>query len=223
LNVDNQTSTAGGAFLTDPFVEPLKQLAVSVAFYIKVASTSVAETHRMVLQVTSSTSIASPSAVDTSLCVLAPAIAAQLDSILDGVRNEIIEDGMTNAISTKLPELVANHYRSVLPAIATLTDGKRTSAAVVAELLKELGRLRDGASHFDRRWILEHALSSRNPAARDGAGAGLAWLRDPAASAAIRAAADVEDIPQLKADLEAVFRLLVDGNDDGVAPQDHEA
>src|SRR5438067_2376576 len=154
---------------------------------------------------------------------LAPEVKAQLDSILDGVRNEIVEDGITNTITTKLPELVANHYRSVLPSIAALVDGRGASAAVTAELLKEVGRLRDAASHLPRRWLLEHALFSPNPAARDGAGAGLAWLKDPTAGASVRAAAERESIPQLKADLEEVFRLLTVSNDDVVAPQNNEA
>ena len=160
---------------------------------------------------------------DTSMNALDPQISVQLDSILERVRHEIVENGMTNTLTTELPRLVANHYRSVLPAIAALTDGSRTSAAVTAELLKEVGRVRDAISHFDRRWLLEHALSSPNPAARDGAGVGLAWLRDPRAAESLRAAVAREAIPQLKADLEEVIRILAGPNDNAVAPQDNEA
>ena len=150
---------------------------------------------------------------DTSMRALDPQISAQLDSILGRVRDEIVEDGMTNTITMELPRLVASHYRSVLPAIAALTDGTRTSAAVTAELLKEVGRVRDAISHFDRRWLLEHALSSPNPAARDGAGVGLSWLQDPRAAESLRAAVAKEAIPQLKADLEEVLRILVGPNE----------
>ena len=216
--MEHQTSTAAPNLPTHRAVEPLRQLATSVALYLKVASASVAETHRKFLPVTSATTSSVLSAADTSMEHLAPEVKARLDSILDRVRNEIVEDGITNTITTKLPELVANHYRSVLPTIAALVDGRLTSAAVAAELLKEVGRLRHAASHVDRRWLLEHALWSPNPAARDGAGAGLAWLQDSTAGASVRAAAERESVPQLKADLEEVFRLLTVSNDDGVAP-----
>ncbi len=217
----DQTSTAVDNLRWDS-AEPPQQLAASVAFVIKIASASVAETHRRFLPVSSSTSPAIVAAADTSLRELAPETKAQLDSILEGVREELIEDGIANTITRKLPQLVANHYRSVLPAIAALVDGSRTSSAVTAEILKEVGRLRDATSHFERRWLLEHALWSRNPAARDGAGAGLAWLQDPAAAERVRAAAERETLPQLRADLEEVFRLLAATDEHGVAPQDHE-
>ena len=221
--LENQASTATGLLPTDPVGE-LKQLAASVALWITVASASVAKTtQRTVLELTSSTSATVLAAADTSLRTLAPEIRARLDSILEEVRNEIVEDGMNNTITAMLPQLVANHYRSVLPAIAALTDGHRTSAAVTAELLKEVGRLRDAASHFERRWLLEHALSSPNPAARDGASVGLAWLRDPAAAPSVRAAVENERVPQIRTDLEEVLRLLSQPNDDGAASKNHEA
>lgn len=218
----DQTSTALGA-PTDAIVEPLKQLAASVAFVLKVATARVADTQRMMVQVTSSTASAVFAEADTSLRALAPEAKARLDSMLEHVRHDIIEDGMRNAITKDLPQLVASHYQSVLPAIAALTNGNRTSAAVTAELLKEVGRLRDAASHLDRRWLLQHALLSANPAARDGAGLGLAWLDDPEAAMSVRAAAERELIPQLKVDLEQVFRLLVASHDNGVAAENHEA
>jgi len=203
--------------------EPLRQLAASVAFVLKVATTSVAETHRNFLPITSSTSSTALATADTSMRALDPETKAQLDSILERVRQEIVEDGMTNTITMELPRLVANHYRSVLPAIAALTDGSRTSAAVTAELLKEVGRVRDAISHFDRRWLLEDALSSPNPAARDGAAVGLSWLQDPRAAESVRVAAEREAIPQLKTDLEEVLRLLAGSNNNAVAAQDYEA
>ncbi len=196
-----------GAVLDDLWAG-VAEIAANGALYLKVATGSVAETHRHVLTVTSSTQPFALSMVGTSLTEPDVKIQAQLDSILERVRHEIVEDGMTNTVTTRLPELVANHYRSVLPLIAALADGRRTSAAVTAELLKEVGRLRDARSHSDRRWLLLHALSSSNPAARDGAGVGLAWLKDPSVATSVRDAAERESIPQLKVDLEEVFRLL---------------
>jgi hypothetical protein len=203
----DQTSTSA-THLSTKVVEPLKQLAASVAFYVEVATASVAETHRSFLNLTSSTSPSGFAEADTSLRALAPEVQARLNSILKDVSDEIIEAGMNNTITLKLPELVAQHYRSVLPAIAALANGNHVSAAVTAELLKEVGKVHDAMSHFDRRWLLEHSLWSPNPAARDGAGVGLAWLQDAAAAPSLRAAAAKETIPQLKNDLEEVLRLL---------------
>lgn len=218
----DQSSTNPDNLLQPDAFEPLRQLAASVALVIKVASTSVAETHRTFLPLSASTSSAVVASAETSPREVAPEVRAQLDLILQSVRDEIIEAGISNTITKKLPTLVAGHYRSVLPAIAALIDSHRASAAVVAEILKEVGRLRDAASHFERRWLLEHALWSNNPAARDGAGAGLAWLEDPAAAERVRAAAERETLPQLKADLEEVFRLLAAANDNGAAPENHQ-
>jgi hypothetical protein len=219
-----QTSTSSENL--EPSAQPvdvLKQLAATVAFVLKAASASVAETHRSFLSVSSSTGSAVIASAETAPREVSPEMRAQLDSILEGVRHDIIEDGISNTVSERLPSLVAEHYRSVLPVLATVIDNQRTSAAVVAEILKEVGRIRDAASHSERRWLLEHALWSGNPAARDGAGAGLAWLRDPATVERVRAAAERETIPQLKSDLEEVFRLLSAASDHGAAAKDNEA
>ncbi len=220
--MSNHTSTAPENLSPEGISDPLKRLTASVAFVLQVATASLAETRRTFLHLTSSTSLAALSTADTSFHSLTPEVQARLDSILEGVRYQIVEDGMANMISDRLPELVANPYPSVLPAIAALITGNRTSSSVTAELLKEVGRVRDAASHSDRRWLLEHALSSLNPAARDGASVGLAWRGDAAPAPSVRAAIGSEHIPQLKADLEEVLRLLTQPNTNGAAPQDHK-
>src|SRR5437764_485244 len=97
--------------------EGLRQLAAATAFYVRAISVGVAETHDQFLRanLTAATTPPVVSEAETSMGTLQAEVKIQLDAMLRAVQDEIVEDGVSNAITRKLPELVADHYLSVLP------------------------------------------------------------------------------------------------------------
>jgi len=138
-----------------------------------------------------------------------PAARFALDVLFDSARDAIIEDGMFNVISRSLPGIVLRYTTSVLPQIASAIENERISAPVAAEILKELGKLREPGTHSGRRWLLERALNSPSPITRDGASLGLARLKDRQALPSLLKAMDTETDPQARRDLQLVVDELL--------------
>lgn len=151
----------------------------------------------------------------TELRELTPEMQARLEAMLDAARHSIIEDGMSNPINERVPGLVAKDFSAVVPALLAAIDTERATPIVAAEVLKELGRLRNVTSHATRRWVLERALLSPWPFTRDGAGLGLASLGDPGAIPSLRRAVEREPNPRLRADLQMVIDELAEIVTDG--------
>jgi hypothetical protein len=137
-----------------------------------------------------------------------PEIQARLDAMLSAARGDIIEDGESNAVTERLEELFLRDFRAVVPALAAVIESGRTLPIIAAEILKELGRMRDAASHGDRRWLLVRALSLPSPFIKDGAGLGLARLADPTALRYLHRAIETEADAQTRADLQLVVDEL---------------
>jgi HEAT repeat protein len=146
----------------------------------------------------------------TRLRRVTPEVQARLGLMLDLARREIIEDGKSNAITERLAEFFVKDFNAVIPALAALIANSRTAPVIAAEVLKELGRIRNAASHEGRRWILEHALKAPSPFVRDGAGLGLARLADPVALRCLRKAMEEEPNAQTRADLQLVVDELAE-------------
>src|SRR5581483_7118110 len=119
---------------------------------------------------------------------LSPELKARLDAMLDSAREAMIEDGMFNPIAHGLPALASDDFSAIVPALLSAIEGQRVPAIVGAEILKELGGLRNLPASSLQRWLLERALHSSRPFTRDGAGLGLARLADPRAIDAVRRA-----------------------------------
>jgi hypothetical protein len=149
-----------------------------------------------------------------------PEIKAKLDYVLSAANDDLIEDGMRNAVTQRLPELVVKHFDTVIPALISVLETGRTTGAIAAEVLKELGRVRNTASHAMRRWALERALRSPSPIIRDGAGLGLARLSDPDSLPYLRRAIEHEHDPQARADLRLVLDELSEAIENGIPSAD---
>jgi len=130
--------------------------------------------------------------------------------MLEAARRDIIEDGMRNAITDQLPELFLRDFNAIIPGLKALIDNERTPPIVAAELLKELGQIRDATSHNSRRWLLASALNMASPFVRDGAALGLARLADPAAIDYLRSAIAKEPNAEIRADLQLVVDELAE-------------
>jgi len=168
-------------------------------------------THSMTLAIESS----------TELNEMRPEVRAQFEAILDSARHDVIEDGMPNSINERLPDLLIRHFGTVIPALVAMIEKGLASPIVAAEALKELGRVRDAVSHASRLGALERALASPSPMTRDGAGLGLARLKDPSAIPYLRDSITREPHAELKADLQLVINELL-GLSDGAAAKKHQ-
>lgn len=208
---EETTSTAPKISFTDerlPERSWLKRSAAVFAFQVVSAATlgaqrcflceNTAETQVMEIRAESSTQERRPD-VET---------LARLDAMLSAARRDIIEDGRDNAVTEQLPDLFTKDFNAVVPALMAVIESGRALPIVSAELLKELGRIRDAASHNSRRWLLEWALNGASPFIRDGAALGLARLADPAAINALRRAVNSELNTQTRADLQLVLDEL---------------
>lgn len=154
----------------------------------------------------------------TQIREMMPVVRAQLDFVLASAREELIEDGMCNSVNQRLPSLIGTHFDTVIPALVAVIEAGRTTGSVAAEVLKELGRVRNEASRPLRRFALERALTSSSPTIRDGAGLGLARLSDPDTIPSLGRAIERERDPQTRADLQLVLDEISEAAENGIPP-----
>jgi len=197
----------------------VRSLACGV-FLLKLATATTRGGLHCFLAETAATQIAAgmPAESSTGLRELAPELKAKLETMLDLARNAIIEDGMYNPVNERLPDLVARDFEAVIAALWSVIAAERTTPIIAAEVLKELGGLRNATSHARRRWVLERALRSPWPFTRDGAGLGLARLGDPNAIPALRRAAENEPSAEIRSGLHLVIDELAEMVTDGTPP-----
>jgi len=194
-----------------PLFLPLAQSAL----FLRLVVAGTVGVNRCIRDLSAPIGHSSGALVASSTQIIVAAVEAKLDALLQAAREEDIEDGMQNSVSQHLPALVAGHADRVIPALVSMIEAGRTPPIVAAEALKELGHLRNGASHAKRRWVLEWALGSRSPVTRDGAGLGLARLGDPHSLRYLARAVENEVDPQLRADLQLVVDELVEATQIG--------
>lgn len=201
----------------------LKSLVAPAAFILNLASASTMGARRCFVEPSAATEISGGILVasSTQLREVTPGIRARLEALLDAARDEVIEDGMRNVVNERLPGFVVKHPTTVIPALLAVIESGRATPIVAAEVLKELGRLRNADSHRSRRWVLERALSSKSPITRDGAGLGLARLADPCSLPYLRRAVESELDSQTKADLQLVINELLEATDGAPAADHH--
>lgn len=154
----------------------------------------------------------------TQLPIPAPDVVARLNSILGAATRESLEDGMRNAITERLPDLIAVDASTAIPALISVIESGRPSPVVIAEVLKELGNLGAIGQRPEVLWILERALTLDSHYARDAAGLGLARFADASAIPYIQRAVARERNAELRADLQLVLDELTEAKSHGAPP-----
>jgi hypothetical protein len=192
----------------------------NVAFLLRLGAASTYGVERCFLDDTTATHVMTGAFAESSTQIRETAsdVRAMLDAILNAAQRDIIEDGMPNTIKNQLPGLIAKHFDVAIPTLVSLIDSERIAPIISAEILKELGRLRNLAPRADLRWILEHALTLPSPYIRDGAGLGLARLADPATIPYLREIVEKELNPEVRADLQLVVDEIADTVTDDATP-----
>jgi hypothetical protein len=200
-----------------------RQIATTAVLAWRLAAASTEGARRCFVEISAATDYAhgtSAQSSSTAIQTMAPELHRRLDSMLKSASEESLDDGMENSITRSLPDLVSRQFDGIVPALIAVLESRRTSPVVAAEILKELGRLRDAASHGARLWILEYALRSTSPITRDGAGLGLARLGDPDALPFVQRAIDEEGVHETRSDLLLVAEELTHLLDHGAAASD---
>jgi HEAT repeat protein len=195
-----------------------KKSLAAVVFVSKLAAASTAGAVRCFRQESGATQHFASALAESSteLAELTPETRAKLEAMLQAACQDIIEDGMRNAVTERLPDLLAKDPNPVIRALQSAIETSRTTPIIGSEVLKELGRFSGYmASHTLRRWVLERALLSPSAYIRDGAGLGLARLRDPGVLPSLRRAVENTPDPQARADLQLVIDELSEMVADG--------
>jgi hypothetical protein len=223
----NQESTVDTSIALpgeQPHNEPvLGNVFATVVFVLRLVAASTHGVRQCLLEQSSATQIAAGAFAESSTQIreMTPEIKVKLDAILDAARRDTIEDGMHNTISLRLPGIVAADYKAVVPALMSVIESRGTTPVIAAEVLKELGRIRNSASHASRLWVLERALNQPSPYIRDGAGLGLSMLADARAIPYLCRAVENEPNPQTRADLQLVIDELNEMMTDGAPFESH--
>jgi hypothetical protein len=192
-------------------LRPIRHLAGAV-FVLKLIAAGTSAFQRCLLEESAGTQIVAGALAESSteLRELNPDTRVVFEAMLETARHELIEDGMRNVVTEQFANLLSKDLNTIIPALVSVIETGRTTPVVAAEVLKELGRVRNPASRAARRWVLEHALSLSSAFIRDGAGIGLAWLSDPASIPQLRRAIESEPDPQTRADLQLVVDELAE-------------
>jgi len=208
-------------------VNPVRRSIANAALFLKLGAAMSEGVERCFLNDTVATHYMTGAFAESSteFREVSPDVRATLAAIVSTARREIIEDGMRNAITERLPGVVAKHLDVAIPALVSLIESDRIPPIVVAEILKELGRLRDVVPRPNLRWILERALRLPSAFIRDGAGLGLAQLADPATLPYLRQAVENEPNPDIRSGLQLVVDEIAEtmANDGTAAATDQQA
>jgi hypothetical protein len=200
----------------------IRSLATSAAFIIRLASASTSGGRQCFIEESAETQTTTGSLAESStkFRAMTPEIEANLHALWDAAAEDVFDDGMQNSVTERLPNLVVRDFRTVIPAVVSVIETGRTAPIVAAEVLKELGRITNAASHASRRWALERALMLSSPIARDAAGLGLARMGDPASLPYLQSAIARERNSQMRADLQLVIDELSEKITDGATSED---
>lgn len=212
---DSSTLTVPEIDSPDVRNETSRLLSTAILWHLVSAATEGAR--RCFLEPTSATSLTAPAAdSSTASPEVSEEFRADLQRLVKAAREQPIEDGMSNPVTKRLQTILARHRSAMVPALVGVLESRQTPPIVAAELLKELGRIRDRVSHPHRLWVLAYALRAASPLTRDGAGLGLARLGDRDALTYLRAAIQREPLDEIREDLRLVADELAALDDDGV-------
>lgn len=196
----------------DPAVEEQAKRASKAAAWVLVTRLAAATNQGLRRSFVEDTS-------ETAFTMRAVASSSQVAEVAEEIRTELrlmffaalrdhIEDGLPNAITKRLPELLNRDFNATVTGLTAALESGAVSESLAAEALKELGQVRNDAFRHYHRWALERALSLGSSMTRDGAGLGLARLGDPAAIPYLLKAIDAEPNLETRADLQLVVDQL---------------
>jgi len=135
-------------------------------------------------------------------------ISAAVTKLLAIAKEEKFQDGIESNLSSGLTALIRQSPADAVEIIAEVARSNIVSSLIRCEILYTLGRIESPSTKGQRFALLVELLQDKSPVIRDAAGTSLAYLDDPRAIPHLEKAIQVEVVPSLRADLEAVRAQL---------------
>lgn len=135
-------------------------------------------------------------------------IQTELARIFSEATEEMFEDGFESRFSKQLVTMISAYGDMVMNQIIQLAEDRRIPPTILAETLRWLGHMGDGASFVRRRWLLEWSLRHPSVVVRDGAILGLSFLEDPRTIPALERAYAAEEHEMLRIDMSQIIADL---------------
>ena len=118
--------------------------------------------------------------------------AAKLRELFCNVDGEVFEDGMTSNFSTALHGIISEYGIAAVEQLGKMTLARDVPVDVAEEALRQVGHIKDVATHDARRSLLESALESSDLRIRDGGAIGIDYMEDPRAVPSLERALERE-------------------------------
>ena len=118
--------------------------------------------------------------------------AAKLRELFRNVDGEVFEDGMTSNFSTALHGIISEYGTAAVEQLGKMTLARDAPVDVAEEALRQVGHIRDAATHDARLSLLERALESPELRIRDGGAIGIDYMEDPRAVPSLERALERE-------------------------------
>lgn len=135
-------------------------------------------------------------------------LSRQIEPIFLRGKEERFEDGMESEFARSLAGVIESYNLLALVQIAKKVSEATSNLDVAGEALRLIGRLEDSRTRDVRRVMLELALSNSHPTLRDAASLGLASIDDPRSIPALEKAVSLEQIAELREDMQSVVDQL---------------
>jgi hypothetical protein len=132
----------------------------------------------------------------------------QAQNLFRNSSDDISEDGIETDFSKNLTKLITTYGDLAIKSISRIILGSKCGQVLAGEALRWIGRIKDPATHTQRRWLLEKSLNSPSAYVRDGASLGLVALNDADAIPALRVAIEIENLPLIKKALQQALQEL---------------
>ena len=116
----------------------------------------------------------------------------KLRELFRNVNGEVFEDGMTSSFSAALRGIVSEYGDAAVEQLAEMVLARDAPVDVAEEALRQVGHIKDAATHNTRLSLLERALESPELRIRDGAAIGIDYMEDPRAVPSLERALERE-------------------------------
>lgn len=119
-------------------------------------------------------------------------LATKLRELFRNVDGEVFEDGTTSNFSTALHGIISEYGITAIEQLGKMTLARDAPVDVAEEALRQVGHIKDVATHDARLSLLERALESPELRIRDGGATGIDYMEDPRAVPSLKRALDRE-------------------------------
>ncbi len=119
-------------------------------------------------------------------------MAAKIRELFHNVDGEVFEDGITSNFSTVLHGIISEYGAAAVEQLREITLARDVPIDIAEEALRQIGHIKDAATHDARLSLLERALESPELRIRDGGVMGIDYMEDPRAVPSLERALERE-------------------------------